>query len=131
MARVTVEDCIIKVKNRFELVLLAAQRVSQISLGAPLTVDRDNDKNSVISLREIAEGTVSTSHLKEEVIRHFQNYREIDEEEQTVLDVLSEEKGWLQGAETANIKEEIIEDNLTIVNDIESTDIEDSVQDTI
>ena len=131
MARVTVEDCILKVKNRFELVLLAAQRVSEISLGAPLTVDRDNDKNSVISLREIAEGTVSTAHLKEEVIRHFQNYREMDEEEQTVLDVLSEEKGWLQGAETANIKEEVIEDNLTIVNDIESTDIDDSAEDEI
>jgi DNA-directed RNA polymerase subunit omega len=131
MARVTVEDCILKVKNRFELVLLAAQRVSEISLGAPLTVDRDNDKNSVVSLREIAEGAVSTSHLKEEVIRHFQNYREIDEEEQTVLDVLSEEKGWLQGAEDANIKEEIIEDGLSIVNDIESTDIEGSTEDDI
>ncbi len=131
MARVTVEDCILKVQNRFELVLLAAQRVGEISLGAPLTVDRDNDKNSVISLREIAEGTVSTAHLKDEVIRHFQNYVEIDEDEQTVLDVLSEEKGWLQGGEPANIKEEVLEDNLTIVDSIESTDIADSTSEEI
>ena len=59
MARVTIEDCILKVSNPFELVLLSAQRVHEVATGAPLTVDRDNDKNSVIALREIAEGTVS------------------------------------------------------------------------
>lgn len=68
MARVTVEDCITIIPNRFELVIAAAQRAKQISAGAPLTVDRDNDKDSVVSLREIAEKTVQKDDLIEEVI---------------------------------------------------------------
>lgn len=68
MARVTVEDCITIIPNRFELVIAAAQRAKQISAGAPLTVDRDNDKDSVVSLREIAEKTVHKDELIEEVI---------------------------------------------------------------
>ena len=71
MARVTVEDCILQVPNRFELVLLAAQRAKQISSGNPLTVDRDNDKDAVVALREIAEKTVSLDHLQEEVVQSF------------------------------------------------------------
>jgi DNA-directed RNA polymerase subunit omega len=72
MARVTVEDCIVKIPNRFELVMSAAQRTRDISSGAELTVDRDNDKNPVVSLREIAEETVSTAELKESLIRSSQ-----------------------------------------------------------
>lgn len=71
MARVTVEDCIDKIPNRFELVLLSAQRAKQIASGNPLTVDRDNDKNSVVSLREIAEQTVSLDTLMDETIASF------------------------------------------------------------
>jgi len=72
MARVTVEDCIVKIPNRFELVMSAAQRTRDISSGAELTVERDNDKNPVVSLREIAEETVCTAELKESLIRSSQ-----------------------------------------------------------
>ena len=68
MARVTVEDCIEKVDNRFELVLLASHRARMISAGSPLTVDRDRDKNPVVALREIADSTVSPEDLKEDLI---------------------------------------------------------------
>lgn len=71
MARVTVEDCILEVPNRFELVLLAAQRAKQITSGNPLTIDRDNDKDSVVSLREIADKTVSLDALQEGLIQSF------------------------------------------------------------
>lgn len=71
MARVTVEDCILNVPNRFDLVLIAAQRAKQICSGNPLTVDRDNDKDAVVSLREIADKTVSLDALQEEVIQGF------------------------------------------------------------
>lgn len=82
MARVTVEDCIDKVENRFELVLLASHRARMISSGSPLTIDRDNDKNPVVALREIADVTVSTSDLKEDLIHSLQKYVEVDEPEQ-------------------------------------------------
>lgn len=71
MARVTVEDCILNVPNRFELVLLASQRAKQIGSGNPLTVDRDNDKDAVVSLREIADKTVSLEGLEEDLIQSF------------------------------------------------------------
>ncbi|WP_417684287.1 DNA-directed RNA polymerase subunit omega [Roseibium sp.] len=81
MARVTVEDCIDKVENRFELVLLAAHRARMISSGSPLTLDRDNDKNPVVALREIAEQTVSPEDMKEDLIHSLQKYVEVDEPE--------------------------------------------------
>ena len=81
MARVTVEDCIDKVENRFELVLLAAHRARMISQGAPLTIDRDRDKNPVVALREIAETTISPEDLKEDLIHSLQKYVEVDEPE--------------------------------------------------
>ncbi len=81
MARVTVEDCIDKVDNRFELVLLAAHRARMISSGSPLTIDRDNDKNPVVALREIAEQTVNPEDLKEDLIHSLQKYVEVDEPE--------------------------------------------------
>jgi DNA-directed RNA polymerase subunit omega len=83
MARVTVEDCIIKVPNRFELVLLAAQRAREITSGLPLTLDRDDDKNPVVALREIAEDTVGLEHLRGSVVRGMQKHVEIDEPEET------------------------------------------------
>lgn len=82
MARVTVEDCIVKVPNRFDLVLLAAQRARQVSAGAQLTVDRDNDKNPVVALREIAESTVDQEALKNAVISGLQKHVEVDEPEE-------------------------------------------------
>jgi len=83
MARVTVEDCVVKVPNRFELVLLAAQRAREISSGAPLSIDRDDDKNPVVALREIADETVALDHLKSSVVRSMQKHVEIDEPEET------------------------------------------------
>src|SRR5690606_10265348 len=81
MARVTVEDCIDKVENRFELVLLAGHRARQISQGAAITIDRDNDKNPVVALREIADETLSPGDLKEDLIHSLQKHVEVDEPE--------------------------------------------------
>jgi DNA-directed RNA polymerase subunit omega len=83
MARVTVEDCVIKVPNRFELVLLAAQRAREIASGAPLTLERDDDKNPVVALREIAEETIALDHLRDSLVRGMQKHVEIDEPEET------------------------------------------------
>lgn len=105
MARVTVEDCVDKVPNRFELVMLAAHRAREIAAGAPLTVDRDNDKNPVVALREIAEETQSAEVLRERMIESYQTQIEVDEPEEDqmalmmasdidrpVVDDMSEEK---------------------------------------
>jgi DNA-directed RNA polymerase subunit omega len=81
MARVTVEDCIDKVENRFELVLLASHRARMVSSGAQITIDRDNDKNPVVALREIAETTISPGDLKEDLIHSLQKHVEVDEPE--------------------------------------------------
>lgn len=81
MARVTVEDCIDKVENRFELVLLAGHRARLISQGAPITIGRDNDKNPVVALREIADETLSPGDLKEDLIHSLQKHVEVDEPE--------------------------------------------------
>jgi DNA-directed RNA polymerase subunit omega len=82
MARVTVEDCVDKVSNRFDLILFAAQRARQISSGADLTIDRDRDKNPVVALREIAEQTVKPNDLEEAIVGSLQRVR-IDEEDET------------------------------------------------
>ena len=81
MARVTVEDCIDKVDNRFELVLLASHRARQVSGGSEITVDRDNDKNPVVALREIADETLSPADLFEDLIHSHQHQVEVDEPE--------------------------------------------------
>ncbi|SHG06103.1 DNA-directed RNA polymerase subunit omega [Kaistia soli DSM 19436] len=84
MARVTVEDCVDKVENRFELVLLAGHRARMIASGSALTVPRDNDKNPVVALREIADETVAPEDLKEDLIHSLQKYVEVDEPEQDI-----------------------------------------------
>ena len=89
MARVTVEDCIVKIPNRFELVMIAAQRARNISAGSALTIERDNDKNPVVALREIADGTIDLAELKESVIKGLQNYVEMDEPEDDEMDLLA------------------------------------------
>lgn len=78
MARVTVEDCILNIPNRFELITLAAQRAKQISAGNPITLDRDNDKDAVVSLREIAEKTIDLNGLKEEIVEKHSRYQRPD-----------------------------------------------------
>ena len=88
MARVTVEDCVDKVPNRFDLVMLAAHRAREISAGSPITVDRDNDKNPVVALREIAEETQPADDLKERLIESNQNQIEVDEPEDDSMALL-------------------------------------------
>ncbi len=89
MARVTVEDCIVQVPNRFELVLLAAQRARNISRGESLTVDRDNDKNPVVALREIADQTVELPALQEDLIKSLTRAPEPEPVEDEVMDLIS------------------------------------------
>lgn len=92
MARVTVEDCIDKVDNRFDLVLLASHRARQVSQGAMITVDRDNDKNPVVALREIADETLSPGDLKEDLIHSLQKHVEVDEPEPDPASLLATEQ---------------------------------------
>ena len=89
MARVTVEDCVDKVENRFDLVLIASHRARLIASGSALTIDRDNDKNPVVALREIAEMTQAPEDLKEDFIHSLQNQVEVDEPEAEVVPALS------------------------------------------
>lgn len=89
MARVTVEDCIDKVENRFELVLLASHRARMISAGSQLTVARDNDKNPVVALREIADSTLTPDDLKEDFIQSLQKHVEVDEPEAEAVPALA------------------------------------------
>ena len=94
MARVTIEDCIDKLPNRFELVLLSAHRARMISQGAPITLDRDNDKDPVVSLREIADETINKDDLREEFIHAMQKHVEVDEPEPTEVPLLTSDRGW-------------------------------------
>jgi len=106
MARVTVEDCVDKVPNRFELVLLAAHRAREIASGSPLTVDRDNDKNPVVSLREIADETQLVEDLRERMIESHQTQIEVDEPEE-------DEMALLMGAEQDKpAQDDMSEENL-------------------
>lgn len=92
MARVTVEDCVDKIPNRYELLMVAAQRAKDISSGAPLTVDRDNDKNSVVALREIAEETVSIEELQRSLVMGLQKFVEVEEPEEEELEIMAAER---------------------------------------
>ena len=88
MARVTVEDCVDKVPNRFDLVMLAAHRARSVADGAPITIDRDNDKNPVVALREIADETMGADDLREQLIESYQQYVEVDEPEEDNMALL-------------------------------------------
>jgi len=101
MARVTVEDCVIRVPNRFELVMLSARRARAVSAGEPLTVERDNDKNPIVALREIAEDTVDLDDLRHEVVRGLQKHIEVDEPEEDNMAALmagKDSKEWSESA---------------------------------
>jgi len=97
MARVTVEDCVTKIPNRFELVMVASQRARDISAGSAITIDRDNDKNPVVALREIAESTVNLADLEEALIKGLQNHVEIDEGEEEEPDLLTIQQDHMEG----------------------------------
>ena len=120
MARITVEDCVLKIPNRFDLVLVAAQRARDISAGAALTLDRDNDKNPVVSLREIAEDKVDLDALRRAVVQGLQRHVEQDEpaDEDPDLMTLGEGLGAMKAedaiARKTLIEEEIADEVLTV-----------------
>ena len=112
MARVTVEDCIDKVPNRFDLVLLASHRARSISSGTPITVERDNDKNPVVALREIAEETISPGDLKEDLIHTLQKYVEVDEPEQDSVPLIGSEGASVDADDTEVTVDRMTEEEL-------------------
>ena len=112
MARVTVEDCIDKVENRFDLVLLASHRARMISSGAPMTVDRDNDKNPVVALREIADKTISPDDLKEELVHSLQKYVEVDEPEPEAAPLVSSDGGSVDADDAEITAQQMTEEEL-------------------
>ena len=101
MARVTVEDCVLKVPNRFELILAASQRAREIGSGAVIMVDRDNDKNPVVALREIADTDISIESLTESLIKNHQKVIEVEEDEEEIIDVMEGENEWAAVASEA------------------------------
>ncbi len=123
MARVTVEDCVLKIPNRFELVLLAAQRARDVTAGAQITLERDNDKNPVVALREIADETIALDQLQNALIKGMQKHVEIDEpEEDTEIEIGAQQ--WpadLAPAadieEEGAVDEELSEDMLFVADD--------------
>jgi len=96
MARVTVEDCVLKIPNRFELVMMAAQRARDVATGAPLSIDRDNDKNPVVALREIADETIELDELRNALIKGHQKVVEADEPEDDIVELMAGEQAWAQ-----------------------------------
>ena len=114
MARVTVEDCVTRIPNRFRLVMLAAQRARDLSVGTPLTVERDNDKNPVVALREIAEGTVLPEDLESALIRSLQLTPESDEAEEETPGLLAVEEELAATAGADLVAEEIRESVLQV-----------------
>jgi DNA-directed RNA polymerase subunit omega len=89
MARVTVEDCVLKIPNRFDLVMLSAQRAREIAAGASLTVERDNDKNPVVALREIADSSVDIENLRQSLITGLQKHVETEEPEEDMMELIA------------------------------------------
>lgn len=112
MARVTVEDCIDKVENRFDLVLLAAHRGRMVSSGAQITVERDNDKNPVVALREIAETTISPEDLREDLIHSLQKYVEVDEPEPEAVPLIGAASAGVDADDTEIISDRMTEEEL-------------------
>ena len=96
MARVTVEDCVLKIPNRFELVMMAAQRARDVATGASLSIDRDNDKNPVVALREIADETIGLDELRNALIKGHQKVVEPDEPEDDIVELMAGEQAWAQ-----------------------------------
>ena len=113
MARVTVEDCVVKIPNRFNLVLIAAQRGREISAGSELTVERDNDKNPVVALREIAEGSIDLDNVRQALIAGLQKHVETEEPEDDAMELLAQDsnvagvpyEAMTEGAEAEEVEE--------------------------
>ena len=126
MARVTVEDCVLKIPNRFELVMTAAQRARDVSAGAGLTLDRDNDKNPVVALREIADEKVDFAELEETLIKGLQRYIETDEPEEDEMDVQALALDVSGEVAPLNEAAEVEEDALT-VHDVAAEEVQSAM----
>jgi len=128
MARVTVEDCVLQVPNRFDLVMLAAQRARDISSGAELTIERDRDKNPVVALREIAEKTIELEHLAEAIVLGLQKHVEIDEPEEDApeFDVPSIPEGESEGVGNSGEISALQSDALAVETPAEAVDAAES-----
>ena len=105
MARVTVEDCVLQIPNRFKLVLLAAQRARELSVGGELTVERDNDKNPVVALREIADKTIDLDHLEAACVQGLQKHVDVDEPVEESEEVLAMQEVLSAGGGFENVAE--------------------------
>jgi DNA-directed RNA polymerase subunit omega len=127
MARVTVEDCVLLVPNRFDLVMVAGQRARALASGAPLTIDRDNDKNTVVALREIAEKTVSLEVLGDELIRQHQKRIEVDSPEEEIVELMAGEQGWITEAGAADMDADDAEDGDDAEDDAETPETADDL----
>lgn len=135
MARVTVEDCVEKIPNRYELLMVAAQRAKDIEAGSPLRVERDNDKNAVVALREIAEDKVSIEDLQKSLVLNLQKYVEVEEPEEEEIEIIAAEKelaGLDSQFDTSMLLDESLEDNMQIrdndndsLDDLDDTDLSD------
>lgn len=126
MARVTVEDCIDKIPNRYDLVLVAAQRAKDISSGSPIQVDRDNDKNSVVALREISENRVSIEDLQRSLVMGQQKFVEVEEPEDEEIEIISAEKE-LAALESQFSSDMISDEDLNNTMQIHGDDDEDDL----
>lgn len=126
MARVTVEDCIDKIPNRYELLMVATQRAKDISSGSPITLPRDNDKNPVIALREIADETVSIEELQKSLVMGLQKYVEVEEPEEEELEIMAAEKELVDLDEqfSSLLLDAELADNMQLVDDDDSLDLE-------
>lgn len=124
MARVTVEDCVLRIPNRFDLVMVAAQRARELAGGAPLSLDRDNDKNPVVALREIAEDTVSIDVLQNSLIKGHQRHVDQDEPEEEIVELMAGEHDWVRESddEAGGLSEEMTGDELDAEDDDSSAE---------
>ena len=126
MARVTVEDCVDKIPSRYELLMVAAQRAREISAGSPITLPRDNDKNPVVALREIAEETVSIEELQRSLVMGLQKHVEVEEPEEEELEILAAEKELVELDEQFSglLLEGELGDNMQLVDNDDGLDLD-------
>ena len=126
MARVTVEDCIDKIPNRYDLVLISAQRAKDIAAGSPILVERDNDKNSVVALREISENKVSIEDLQKSLVMGLQKNVEVEEPEDEEVEILAAEKelGGLEQFSSDMISDEDLNNSMQIHGGDDDEDID-------
>ena len=128
MARVTVEDCVTKIPNRFELVMLAAQRARSIAAGADLTLDRDNDKNPVVALREIADETIDLDDLREGLVKSLQKHVEMDEPEEDEVDLIAVQQAAMLETDETALAPDIPKTDMTFEDDADAVKEDEGIQ---